>query len=199
MCEGKCLALLGPPVRLCRRAEPHRTDSGLERLKRSHWPGPPCAALVCWCVLAWSNLTLAAATLRTAQQHDEVRGRRRRSVAHRPQPNERSWTGRHHHARLHVVQHAAHAHCTCTRHSRISFPRPVPRLLSQEGALRFDTSVGGGRTTTFWALRKVRSSRDSSNSAPNRPSSGSPGTRSQHPPGLTAALTRLESGAKGSG
>ena len=59
--------------------------------------------------------------------------------------------------------------------------------------------MGGGRTTTFSALREVRSSRDSSNEATNKPSPGPPGTRSQHPPSLTGAIALLESGANGSG
>ena len=75
----------------------------------------------------------------------------------------------------------------------------MPRLLHCEEALRFDSSVGGGRTTTFSALRKVCSSRDSSNAAPNRPSLGPPGKRSQHPRGLAGAIALLESGGDGSG
>ena len=100
---------------------------------------------------------------------------------------------------MHVIQHAAHAHAHAYDTREISFPRPVPYLSSQEGGLRFDSSVGGGRGTTFPARWKVCGSGDSSNSTPKPPFPGPPGTRSQHPPGLTGALTRFESGANCSG
>ena len=50
-----------------------------------------------------------------------------------------------------------------------SYSRRVPRFLSLREALRFESSVGGGRATTFWARQKVRSSRDTSNPAPEAP------------------------------
>ena len=73
------------------------------------------------------------------------------------------------------------------------------RFLSLRGALRFDSSVGGERATTFWARWEVSSCRDSSNSVPDQPSPGPPGTRSRHPRALSGATVRLERGAKGSG
>ena len=69
----------------------------------------------------------------------------------------------------------------------------MPRLLQREGVLRFDTSVGGGRATTFSARRKVRGRRDSSNSAPKAPDPGPPGTRSQRLCALAGGNKSLES------
>ena len=90
-----------------------------------------------------------------------------------------------------------HAHTR--RHTRISYPRPVPRLLQREGVLRFDTSVGGGRATTFSARRKVRDSRDRPNPAPKALDPGPAGTRSQLVCGLPCASMRLESATNGVG
>ena len=84
-----------------------------------------------------------------------------------------------------------HAHMR--RHDGISYPRPVPRLLQREGVLRFDTSVGSGRATTFSARWNWRGSRDSSNPAPKALDPGLAGTRSQLLCGLPGASMRLES------
>ena len=73
----------------------------------------------------------------------------------------------------------------------------MPRLLRCEGVLRFDSSVGGGRATTFSARWKVRGSRDSSNPAPIARNLGLAGTRSQRPPCLSGEIAVLESAANG--
>jgi hypothetical protein len=49
-------------------------------------------------------LSLSAMTLRAAQEHDQVRRRRRSLAAHRPQSYDRPQIGRHHRAHLHAVQ-----------------------------------------------------------------------------------------------
>ena len=71
-----------------------------------------------------------AAASRTAQQHDVVRAGRCSSTAHLLQPYEGPRIRGHHHACMHVVQHAAHAHAHAYGTRELSFPRPVPRFPS---------------------------------------------------------------------
>jgi hypothetical protein len=72
-------------------------------------------------------------------------------------------------------------------------------LFLASGVLPLHRSPPAAVATTSSARQRVRSCRNSSNSAPNRPSPSPPDTCSQHPPGLTGALMPLKSGANGRG